>query len=227
MVELRRKLSGSHAIAAHRFAKLCEELETKSGGSPSKAVLEEDKAYAIAAVVSSVAFLETSVNEFFGDASDALLSDLDEDAIDRLAAVWRLQDTERLSILDKHQLALVTAGQPPFDLGAQPFQDPHILVRLRNRLVHAKAEWISLPPSLESPATDKLAEALRGKFKENSMLVGSPYPFFPERCLGAGCANWSINTAARFFAEFAKRMGIPRPEARTFDTWRFRYHRNA
>jgi hypothetical protein len=227
MVQLRRKLSASHLIAADCFAKQCDAIEKAHSGHPTKTALEEDKAYAIAAVVSSVAFLETSINELYDDAAEGLLSDLEADQVERVVAAWSLPSTERLAALEKHQLALILAGLHPFDEGAQPFQDAQLLVRLRNRLVHSKAEWLSLPADPDTPDSDKLARALQPKFQENALMSGSAFPFFPEHCLGAGCANWAVNTAVYFFADFSKMIGIHIVQSRGYDTWRFRTNRSA
>ena len=35
-------------------------------------------------------------------------------------------------------------------------------------------------------------------------------PWFPDRCLGAGCAAWSASTARAVADEWTKRLGLPR-----------------
>ena len=55
--------AGYTVFAADYFANKCKEIEMASQQAPTNTDLAEDKAYAISAVISSVAFLEAAINE--------------------------------------------------------------------------------------------------------------------------------------------------------------------
>jgi hypothetical protein len=88
--------------------------------------MREHRSVAVAAVMSSAAFLEAAVNELFASAGhDNLevgggLGGLT--AAERGALVGRAAD--RISTLDRYELALSQLGRPPLPRGAAPFPDP-------------------------------------------------------------------------------------------------------
>lgn len=49
---------------------------------------------------------------------------------------------------------------------------------------------------------------LRTCFSPNTLL-GPRARWFPDLCLGAGCATWALRSAEAFSNEFSSRMGIP------------------
>ena len=57
-------------------------------------------------------------------------------------------------------------------------------------------------------ALESLEKRLRTKFPPNA-LVPAKAPWFPDRCLGAGCATWAVKTVQVFSDDFCHRMGIP------------------
>jgi hypothetical protein len=51
---------------------------------------------------------------------------------------------------------------------------------------------------------------LRKKFATNP-LAAKNVPFFPDKCLGHGCAEWAIVNSIIFVDEFFRRLGLPVP----------------
>jgi hypothetical protein len=47
---------------------------------------------------------------------------------------------------------------------------------------------------------------LQGKFNLNP-LTGAGNPFYPDKCLGHGCAEWAVNSSIKFVDEFFEKLG--------------------
>ncbi|MEO0941606.1 MAG: hypothetical protein AAFY30_08605, partial [Cyanobacteria bacterium J06642_12] len=45
------------------------------------------------------------------------------------------------------------------------------------------------------------------RFAENPLVFGTK-PFFPDRCLGHGCAKWALDSCVSFVEEFYSEMGL-------------------
>lgn len=84
---------------------------------------------------------------------------------------------------------------------------------LRNALTHAEPETSihSTPAVGTAAARHKFEKRLRGKFAESALFASGGNAFFPDKCLGHGCAEWSVTTALAFAEDFCKRIGLPRP----------------
>jgi hypothetical protein len=194
--------------AAISFAERCAEIENVEKNLEWPQPGHEKAAqYSLAAVVMSVAALETAINHRYSAAVDNnqhVFKNIQPDRVKLLAALW--EEAEMYSILKKYELVLVACGAKPFDRGSELYQSADSLVRLRNGLVHFKPEWDDEPKEhakLESLLSHRFAEsALWKKAKGNRA-------WFPDRCLGAGCAAWSCKVAKDFDQEFSNRMGIP------------------
>jgi hypothetical protein len=82
----------------------------------------------------------------------------------------------------------------------------NLLVKLRNALTHFKPT--DQPLGASSAELTKLEKGLVGKFPENQRMVGMGNPFFPDHCLGAGCAAWAVKSARAYADELFDRLGI-------------------
>jgi hypothetical protein len=194
--------------AAQYFANRCAEIEQAEKNLEWPQPRYAEAAHcALAAVVMSVAALEAAINERYSAAADNNLNiykSIQPDRVKLLAELWEV--TEMCSILKKYELALVACGAKSFDRGSEPYQSADDLVRLRNALVHFKPEW---DDNLQNHA--KLETRLRHKFIESELWKKSKGKrvWFPDRCLGAGCAAWSCQVVKDFNLEFSKRLDIP------------------
>jgi hypothetical protein len=199
---MRPYFSSYHLWAAKHFTKLATDLE-KVAGRPAFDI--QERAYVMSAVSSSVAFLEAAINEVFDDIvdrHDPYVGSLLANYKLLLGAVWSLGGAEKFSMLDKYQAALQCVNGATFDKGAQPYQNAMLLVRLRNRLVHAR------PETRESGYLDDLDRALIKKFSPHGRMAGMGNPYYADHCLSAGCADWSVLSALNFADEFFKRLGV-------------------
>lgn len=161
---------------------------------PSKFSLEQ-RGQVLGAILCGVGFFEGMVNELFQDALDGHapegvgISSLKSSTRDLMAEFWKATDLgARGRALDKYQALLRFAGQPLLDEGAQPYQDASLAVQLRNAIAHYRPEDLSA----DEPAL--MEKRLRGKFPDNKMLTGSGNAWWPDHCLGTGCARWVLES---------------------------------
>ncbi len=208
MPAMRVYYSSYHLWAALRFAReaACREKALEA----STPVFDiEQRAYVTSGVVSSAAFLEAAINEVLKDAADAhhsYVGELESDGLRRLKRLWdKTEGPEgrRIPMLKKYQQALVACSRQPFTEGQFPHQDAATLVHLRNHLLHFK------PRTATAYDEQALQRHLAGKFRLNS-LIPEPCgnPFFPDKCLGAGCAQWAVDSALGLADEFFSRLGV-------------------
>lgn len=198
----RSYLSTHHLWASLRFARQCHDIESSHPGGSGFSLLQ--RSAVMASVLSAVAFLEAVINEFFQDIVDghnSYVSSLDKEVRAALGAFW--QEGERsLRLLQKYQASLALAHKPLLDRGSTTFQDVHWLIKPRNELVHFRPEdaVAGVPSSLE--------KQLGMRFDHNPLIRTRGNPFFPDRCLGSGCAGWSARSARAFADEVFHRLGV-------------------
>ena len=212
---------------------MCGEIEKfKSSHNESSKYDEQTHnhtAYAIGAIMSSVAFLEAVINELFSDSTHSYFgAGLSNENTQRLSAVWKLENVRKqMRVLEKYNLALELCSASSFNTGVQPFQDAKLLIQLRNGLVHYVPEPIITSSSKSEIVAQELEKKLRGKFDLNPFalimntgigLVGgvtewsnNKAVFFPDLCLGYGCTQWAVNTSLKFADEFFSKLGLQPP----------------
>ncbi|MCJ0892902.1 hypothetical protein MTX35_11610 [Rhodococcus sp. ARC_M12] len=205
-VASRHYLATQHLWTAQHAARLCGEVETALRKTQVGNVVEH-RSHAVTAVLSSVAYLECLVNQVFQDVADteqgqpnSRTEGITEAAQSLMRTLWtdaRL-DT-KLTVIDKYQLALLCVGKPRLETGRDPVQSAALLVRLRNELVHFKPEWH------DHADEHRFERQLKNRFAD-SRLPGDPW--FPNKCLGAGCASWACDTASALAVEWWSRMGL-------------------
>jgi len=212
--------SHDQAIAAADFSRKCGALETKvrrggdydaSRGLPwSEEAQREHRSYAVASILSSVAFLEASLNELFASARHTNLEvggQLPDSERQALVGTADMLANNRL--LERFQFVLILLHRGPFDPGAQPYQDAQLLVHLRNELVHYKPRWRAGGDDAASAVDEsRLAKGLASKRFSLNPLMGKRNPFFPDKCLGHGCTKWAWTAALTFADVFFARLGV-------------------
>ena len=203
-ISLKHEFSKQHLQAAEFFTSKAREMETNIP-KPNETQFSEHRAYVTAAVLSAVSFLEASINELYLSAIDQSLTALpgfDARLFQLLARFWT--ENERSPILDKYQDMLLLAGKDRFLPGVPPYQPVNDVVKLRDALVHYKPEWQD-----EAGQSQNLEKRLHRKFPLNP-YASSGSLWFPHQCLGAGCAQWAVDTTRNFSDSFCDRLTIPR-----------------
>lgn len=208
-VGVRDYLASQHLWTARREAWLCRKREDQllTDGTLDR----RHRAHAVTTVLSSVAFLEAFINASWQDAADkkpgthtAFTEGIPDDALATMRELWIGRDgAERmLSLQSKFQVALTCAGRERLDDGAEPLQSAGLLIELRNVLTHFKPQWHW------SDGEAKFVRKLKGvlQSRENRQPVGNPW--FPNKALGAGCADWACKTSIDFARAWHDRIGL-------------------
>lgn len=209
MVTLRVKsgLFQFHLDSAERFALACAKIESEEKHLDwPQPRWDEARSNALAAVLLAAASMESSVNEFYQQAVDRdenALKSLSETQMKLLAELW--PEIEKLSPMRKHQVAVVAMGHEPMNKGQEPYRSADGLMRLRNALVHFRPEWdddLKDHRSLEQRLSQLFPVSALADRAKGQMV------WFPHKCLGAGCAEWAIESAVQFSQQFVNTLGI-------------------
>lgn len=209
----RYSFSRTHMSSAYYFAKNSQEIEGKDYKEPTEKIraISENKSNVMAVLFFTVSFLEATINELFKDAreSDSTSTlNLSPEISKSFSDIWRT-NFKRFSTLDKYQKALTLAAVEKFNIGQQPYQDVKLLTQLRNSLIHYEPEWIQGDEDFNERDVHRFEKLLTRKFALNQLMEQSGNPFYPDKCLGFGCAKWAIESSLNFTDEFFKRLGIP------------------
>jgi hypothetical protein len=174
--------------------------------------------FVLNSVLSSAAFLESTINELYADAADGAYFYADENHEALLRTIgerWRNEKNfDRAPLFDKYQKILAIAEKFPFDENDQAFANLRILIGIRNHLMHYKREWVVVrdrgPGNEDEATTEKFEKILKKKFATNPLATRNQ-PFFPDKCLGHGCAEWAVMNSLIFTDEFFRRLELPAP----------------
>jgi hypothetical protein len=196
--------------AAENSAARAAEIEAAYVGHQSRFEIEH-RANVLGAITMSAGSLEAMVNELFADAAEGhgtekegVIAPLSERTRELMGTWWDLTGHGWERVLEKYQLLLLFAEQPPLDTGAQPYQDAALLVGLRNVIVHYRPETIS---SVDPP--HRLTRKLKPKFASNALMSGSTSErWWPDHALGAGAAAWACTAARALADEVTSRLGV-------------------
>ena len=189
------------------------------GDGPAPDLLLRHEAFILNSVLSTVAFLESTINELYADAADDayFFEDEKHEALLRtIGEKWQNEKNfDRAPMISKYQRILTIAGISPFDENDQAFANVRMLIEIRNHLMHYKREWVvirerGVAATGEETTADKFEKILRKKFAINP-LAEKNLPFFPDKCLGHGCAEWAIANSLIFTDEFFRRLDLPAP----------------
>lgn len=204
-VVMRVYFSSYHLRAAKHLSELARNAENEEGRRPRFDI--RHRAYVTNSIFSAVGFLEAVINELFQDVADgheSYISALGTDGKRQRSELWQAArgKNQRRGTLEKYQEALGCLGINQFDKNQPPYQDAALVRDLRNKLVHYQ------PKSLGGRIKHSLDSLLSGKFQDNKLMEGSGNPWFPDKCLGYGCAEWSVRAVSAFADEFFSRIGV-------------------
>lgn len=215
------KHSDRHFLCACLCAQNCSQIEETYSGHHDKKRKEkkflEDQAYAAGAIIFSVAYIEATINEFFTDCESKTgnyqnFSLIDDSKIKKLVAYWNeknprgeLVNRKRRTIPEKYLDAYKMVKGENQHYHSEYHQSIIELVNLRNRLIHYEPKWQNKDPDIDDPYQIK---GLEGKFLLNKFLEKSGNPFFPDRCLGAGCSKWAVINSEKYVDEFFSIIGV-------------------
>jgi len=197
------RMSHQHIVSAHLFAESVQMIEGRDGAEIKPDDKLRHRAHVTAAVLASAAFLEASINELYLELQK--LSHTGQPKLRRelamLPRVW--PQIVGAPVLHKYQLALSVADGDQYDESRSPFVDADSLIHLRDALLSYRPDWEDRRGRHRT-----LEKRLQTKFPPNT-LARAQAPWFPDRCLGAGCAKWAVRTVQLFSDDFCHRMAIP------------------
>jgi len=177
------------------------------------------EAFILNSILSTVAFLECTINELYADVADDAYLCEDEQREALVATIrqgWANEKNfDRFPLIDKYQRILTLAGQAPFSEGDRAYDNVRTLILLRNHLMHYRREWVEIPLEgvplpQEETTSSRFEKILRKHFAVNP-LAEKNRPFFPEVCLGHGCAEWAIVNSIIFTDAFFRKLDLPVP----------------
>ena len=209
----RHYFSIQHIQSAALFTRQCYQVEQRYDGSYSSDLMADHWSFVTGAIFAAASFLEATINEVFADTVDhpdgELASHLDAPTKQLMADMWKrgIPKTASYPIIEKFQIALTLARKPLLDSSKSPFQDVQTLIIIRNDLIHFEPVWTSV----EAEKAHKRILSLQNekKFAFNPLITAAGNPFYPDKCLGHGCAKWAVINSIQFVEDFYLRMGIP------------------
>jgi hypothetical protein len=203
-------LSGTHLRCACLNAKICKEIEQEflSGNNirDETDLYQEDIAYASGAVMSSVAFLEATINEFFHDFFDKFnnLKINKSNLLIELKSEWDKNEDDFYwrKLEDKYEIVYKEIIGEKLYKKSKTYENFKDIIRIRNLLVHFKLKW----QDVINEDNQYKINHIRKKFKENPFREKTGNPYFPDKCLAAGCAEWSIKSSYEFLTMFSNEL---------------------
>jgi hypothetical protein len=192
-----------HLLAAGYFVAMAKRIESRGAAAVGLEGMTRHRASVTGAIVSSVAFLESSINELYleferaGDDG----SPIPTRAHTQLETLWPSAEGAPLTL--RYQVALQSVDAERFNERRPTYRNVERLLELRDALVHHQPERHD-----ERQRHQSLQRRLRTCFAPNTLLAAR-VRWFPDLCLGAGCATWALRSVQAFSDEFSVRMGIP------------------
>jgi hypothetical protein len=218
-IRFRDCFSVRYIQSAAVLCRLGYQIEHGGEGEVSPEYLIRHEAFILNSVLSSVAFLESTINELYADAVDGAYYYADPEQellLKTIGEQWNnKKNFDRAPMVSKYQRVLAIAERPEFDEHEDAFENIRILSEIRNHLMHYTREWVVIHTSratgTETLGTaDRFEKILRAKFAVNP-LAGKNQPFFPDKCLGHGCAEWAVMNSLIFTDAFFRRLQLPVP----------------
>ncbi|PRG90039.1 hypothetical protein C6V08_32490 [Burkholderia gladioli] len=212
-----RYLSMSYLTSAALLAKKAYALEvsrTVKNNIP-EAERNEHFAFVAGAITMSAAAVEAFVNELFAECRDQGTKNhlgIDADKASLVARIWTdvPNKVERDSVLEKYDLVLRLLDLPALDRKEAPYKAVDSLLRLRNSLMHYKlvTQEVGLGSDEQKPVD--FEKKLQAYFADNP-LTGAGNPYFPDRVMGHGAAEWSVKSAVAFLDGYCQRLSATPP----------------
>lgn len=209
-MSLQTYFSIQHVQAAAYLANRAVRLERRSAAFiPTPALEVAVKSYAASSLFATVAFLEALANELFADAAQldgGHLSSLEIAKRSLIAELGQTESVERAPVMSKFDILLRAVAVQPVAKDKNPGQDLSTVIRLRNELVHYKAQWFDTgTPGMVRPGSfteSKLANQIQGRFNDRPGLKSV------DSWLGGGCATWGLRCAVAYTDEVFAQLGI-------------------
>jgi hypothetical protein len=204
-------------MAAAFFSKQAADLELQyaRGERSNEELVEQHRAFVVGSVMQACSALEAEISTVLLDGPGHQLGSngIDHQAARFLRPVAAVFD--KLPTLARYSMTLHLLGKRPLDKDGQGYEMADLLVKLRNELVHYKAQW---GIARDGPKLVKRLEHLG--HPAPPYLTGDNHPF-PLRYLSTATAAWATSSALALIDEFYRCLEVANP----FDAHRGRIAR--
>ncbi len=203
-LRVRTYWSRHHLRSAAHLLDLVAEIEPQRDPNQWSAY----RGRATGSILLSIGFVEAAVNELYRDAAEKegqYISKLDEAVVHRLARVTPELEKRRARLDEKLDLALTLADAPALDPGEPPRQDFFLAKLVRNDLVHPLPETGS--GTAEQGLSKKRQAQLEARGFSPCPFAAEGNPYYPDKCIGYGCAAWVLRSSVALADEFFARLG--------------------
>lgn len=202
----RRTWYQQHLVAAQFFADTAATACAAEGASLDRTAMRAVRDLVTASILSAAAYLEVSVNELFIELRDGrgVARPQSRRLMVRFAREWLLND--KASALERYQRLLAHFDGDQFHPRRTPYLEVERLIRWRDELLVRAG---GAPLRLEG------AVLLASRHDVPSLTPSSlaHKPAHPGRLrLVPATAQWGVQSAVRFSAEFCRRMRLPNRE---------------
>jgi len=196
-------LSIHHAKSAAHFARAAKAIINENSSSKSEIGTNVG-----ASILSSVAYLEASINELFSEAekdSNKWLLNVDERSKKLLKTLSTIESIDRASILEKYDIFLVAAGFEPIPKGDNVSQNVKSVISLRNNITHYKASWLDSG----SKELMRKGSSYKGEYWQNlnKLIYGRDFGDKPHCWQQANYAEWALKSSIDFVDTVFKTLG--------------------
>lgn len=207
--------SNIHREAAELFSKLAKDQEDKHKETEAKRgkeimptkIYTLHKIYVVNSILSSTAFLEATINEFYQeiyDGNNAYTKKLKPAHICKLNCFWEINELKNKStkILEKYQEALEICEKKIFDKGKKHYSNVKTSIRLRNELTHFKPEFN------DAKKPHKILKHFNMKHLRNPLFGNSDDIYTLNKILSHNTADWMIKAYKDFIDAFFKKFDL-------------------
>lgn len=209
-IQSRTSYSLAHIRSAIFFTSQALLIEEGS----NKDLLSEYTSFCSSSTILTVAFLEATINEFYCNINDNIITEkndkIPQKNLDSIKRLWTLEipKTASYNILQKYHIAFALCDKPPIDKKDSLYANITSLIKLRNALIHFEPQWTDITTP-EKAYNHKFYLQTKNQFPLNPFTKG--HSFFPDQCIGHGCAKWGIDNALKFVDQFYEVIDIKAP----------------
>jgi hypothetical protein len=213
-LDSRYSFAGQFLSAAARMSRAAKAIEDRPAEAVDGDLRSEHLGYTSSAIMQSVAAIEADSWEVLNYGPGHHLGSSERNSNDAAFIAPLAETLESLDAIKRYTAVLHLLGRSAVDLGAQPWQDTQLLIRLRNEITHYKSR------SGGEMDRAKLFSALKSqRFSRPPFWPERGMNFFPLHCLSAERAAWAVNTAHAVISDVYERFDVRSPLAGYPDGW--------
>jgi hypothetical protein len=202
VTEREERPSTQYLAAAQQFAQSARVFEDRHGAGYTHEERVRYRADVTGAIIAAAAYLEAWIDELYVDLWRMTQNDQRHPRreLTSLHRVW--SNATDAEVLQRYQQALAVADGDRYQANREPYASADAVIRLREYLVEYT------PKSVLKDEEGEMEKRLQALFSASS-IAEADAPWFPDRCMGAGCAEWAVKVVQDFTDDFSKRMQLP------------------